>query len=113
MIRAARSEPITDTRKLNHESDDQTVLLRQAQQALHLSEERYRRLLELSLDAILVHRNGVITFVNSAGVELLGAKKTEDLVGRHVLDFVHPDSRAAAGRQIQLVCDTGRRAPVL
>jgi PAS domain S-box-containing protein len=113
MIRAAFWKPMTHTRKLNHESEDQTMLLRQAQQALHESEQRYRQLLELSLDAIFVHHNGVITSVNRAGVELLGAKKTQDLVGRHVFDFVHPDSRAAAGVQIQQVCDTGRPAPAL
>jgi len=106
-------EPFTHRRKLNHESEHQTSRLRQAQEALRQSEERYRQLLELSLDAIFVHHDGIITSVNSAGVELLGAKKAEDLVGKHVLDFVHPDSREAAGGQIQRVCDTGRPAPAL
>ena len=67
---------------LNPESEDRTFLLRQAQEALRQSEARYRQLLELSLDAIWVHHDGIITFVNRAGVELLGAKKAEDVVGR-------------------------------
>jgi PAS domain S-box-containing protein len=69
--------------------------------------------MELSLDAIWVHHNRIITFVNSAGVELLGAKKKEDVVGRHAMNFVHPDSREAAVGQIQQVHNTGRPARAL
>jgi len=98
---------------LNHESEDPTFLLRQAEKALRQSEARYRQLLELSLDAIFVHHDGIITFVNTAGVELLGANKTEDLVGRSMLDFVHPDSREAAAGQIILVRNTSQPAPAL
>jgi len=82
MARVPSGQPFNHRRKLNHEFEEQTFLLRQAQEALRQSEERYRQLLELSLDAIWVHHDGIITFVNRAGVELLGAKKAEDVVGR-------------------------------
>jgi two-component system cell cycle sensor histidine kinase/response regulator CckA len=100
-------------RQLKHESKDQTSLLRQAQKALRQSERRYRQLLELSLDAIWMHHYGIITFVNSACVELLGANKAEELVGRSVLDFVHPDSREAVAGQNLLVRNRSRPAPAL
>ncbi|MCA1616722.1 MAG: response regulator, partial [Acidobacteria bacterium] len=41
--------------------------------ALRESEERYQRLVELSPDAIIVHVEGEVVFVNRAGVRLLGA----------------------------------------
>nr|MCU0246861.1 PAS domain S-box protein [Bryobacter sp.] len=56
--------------------------------ALRESEDRYRRLVEVSPDAIFVHRDGLLVFVNSAGVSLLGAHSAESLVGSHITDFL-------------------------
>jgi PAS domain S-box-containing protein len=58
--------------------------------ALKESEERYRSLVELSPDAIVVHHEGKFTYVNPAAVKLWGASSPEDLIGRSVLDVVHP-----------------------
>ena len=44
-----------------------------AEEALKESEERYRRLVELSPDAIVVHREGKFIYVNPAAVRLWGA----------------------------------------
>src|SRR6185503_5713152 len=55
------------------------------------SEERYRRLVERSPDAIVVHRNGRFIYVNPAAVQLWGASTAQDLIGRSILDVVHPD----------------------
>src|SRR5215216_1767392 len=59
--------------------------------ALMESEERYRRLVERSPDAIVVHRKGRFMYVNPAAVQLWGASTAQDLIGRSVLDVVHPD----------------------
>ncbi len=55
-----------------------------AEKALRESEERYRGLVEVSPDAILVHREGKIIFVNSTGLELLGAASIEAVLGLQV-----------------------------
>lgn len=69
------------------------------------SEERYRQLVELSPDGIGLERDGKILFINTAGAQLLGYKRPEELVGKGVLDFVHPDYR----RQAHLLLEYQRR----
>ena len=55
---------------------------------------RYRLLVEHSPDAIAVIREGQIIYTNAAGIALLGGTEPDDVLGRHFLDLVHPDSRA-------------------
>ena len=74
------------------------------------SEERYRTLVELSPDGIGVERDGVIRFVNATVRRLLGAEKGAELVGREVLDFVHPDYRRRTGKQLEYL--RRRRKPL-
>jgi PAS domain S-box-containing protein len=59
--------------------------------ALKESEERYRRLVELSPDAIVVHHEGKFTYLNPAAVKLWGAATPADLIGKSIFDVVHPD----------------------
>jgi PAS domain S-box-containing protein len=75
---------------------------KQVEQALRDSEERYRQLVELSPDAILVHAKGRLVFVNSAAVRLFGADKPEQLLERRAIELVHPHSR-------ELVREQGRK----
>lgn len=75
--------------------------------ALRQSEERYRTLVELMPDGVIVSQAGKISFINSAGVRLCGGERPEDLIGRPVLDFVHPDWRETINRRMTLT------APIL
>ncbi|GAB6180413.1 hypothetical protein JCM14036_17320 [Desulfotomaculum defluvii] len=59
--------------------------------ALQESEERYRKLFELSPDSIFVHYKGVIIATNVAGAKLLGFKEPEEVYGKNLLEFIHPD----------------------
>lgn len=60
------------------------------------SEDRYRRLTEASPDMIAVHTRGRFVFVNAAGAHLLGVASADELLGRRLLDFVHPDDHETA-----------------
>jgi len=71
--------------------EERTRELAQAVEELRESEERYRRLVELSPNAILVHRQGRFVFANPAALELFGASAPEDLLGQPLMDRVHPD----------------------
>ena len=71
--------------------------------SLQESEERYRRLVELSPEAIAVHSQGKIAYINAAGAKLLGANSPEALIGFPVLHFVHPNYMEIARERIRLV----------
>jgi PAS domain S-box-containing protein len=58
---------------------------------LRESEEKYRRLVETSPDAIIMSDlNGDLTFVSRRTLELLGYKETYELLGKSVFTFVDP-----------------------
>jgi PAS domain S-box-containing protein len=80
---------------------------RKTEEALRESEERYRSLVELSPVAIAVHRDGRYLYVNPAGARLFDAASPEDLVGRSVLDLVHPDDREAVSGRIRRIVEEG------
>ena len=71
-----------------------------AEEALRESEERYRKLVELSPEAIIVFRDERLLYVNPAAIRLSGAREAADVLGRSVLDMVHPDYREAAKKRI-------------
>ena len=85
---------------------------KRAEDWLRQSEERYRRLVELSPDSIYVHQAGRIVFVNSAGVRLFGARSPEDLIGRDSLDLIHPADHAQV-RERQKIVLSGGATPML
>lgn len=83
-----------------------------AEEALRQSEERYRRLVELSPEAIVVHSDGKIVYVNPAAVRLWGAAHENELIGRSILNMIHPDYRQAAIRRIADIQQLGSYTPL-
>ena len=78
-----------------------------AEEALRESEARYRGLVDLAPDAVLVHQDGRIVYCNAAAVRLYGAQNIEQLVGRSVLEIVHPDELEFAQARIQSMLEGG------
>jgi diguanylate cyclase (GGDEF)-like protein/PAS domain S-box-containing protein len=56
------------------------------------AEDRYQRLLEHSPDAICVHQNGRLVYVNKAGVRWIAAPSPDALVGQAITTFVKSES---------------------
>jgi diguanylate cyclase (GGDEF)-like protein/PAS domain S-box-containing protein len=57
-------------------------------------EQRYRRLVDHSPDAIVVHIAGRLVYVNPAAVRWMAGESSAQLVGHVITEFVHPDSIA-------------------
>jgi len=86
---------------------------RRALEKLRASEARYRQLVEICPDTILVHRGRRILYVNPAGLELVGATSIEEVLGRPLTDFVPPQDRLEVRRRIRLMRTTDKRTPLL
>jgi two-component system cell cycle sensor histidine kinase/response regulator CckA len=71
------------------------------EERLSQSEESYRLFVEQSPDAVLIHRQGEILFANRACVSLFGVSFTGELLGKQILDFVHPEDREDVRQKIQ------------
>ncbi|MDQ2936951.1 MAG: PAS domain S-box protein, partial [Acidobacteriota bacterium] len=83
-----------------------------AEEALRESEERYRRLVELSPEAIIVHAEGKFVYVNPAAQNLWGASRAEELIGQPILERIHPDYRDLVGYRIGNVEEIGSPTPL-
>ena len=70
--------------------ETQQIEIHQSQEKLRESEERYRNLVELAPEAIAVYHNGKLNYINPAGARLLGVASPQELIGKPLLDFVHP-----------------------
>ena len=65
---------------------------KQMEEALIESEKRYRQLVELSPDAVIVHTKGRIIYINEASLRLFGTSKKEEIIDKSITKFLHPDS---------------------
>ncbi|MFO1222787.1 MAG: diguanylate cyclase [Burkholderiaceae bacterium] len=68
---------------------------RRIEAALRESEERLSKFMDASVEGIVFQRDGVITDVNGALIELLGHSR-EQVIGRPILDFVAPEHHGRA-----------------
>ncbi|MBT7783720.1 MAG: diguanylate cyclase, partial [Anaerolineae bacterium] len=60
----------------------------QAEASLRQSEEQHRLLMEQNPAAVVVHRAGIVLYINPACITMMGAKAASELIGKKILDFV-------------------------
>ena len=66
---------------------------RRAEEALRETEQRYRLLVELAPDAVIVHCHGIVEYANPAAARLFGATSPKGLTGLELEEFAHPEER--------------------
>ncbi|MBI5248626.1 MAG: PAS domain S-box protein [Desulfomonile tiedjei] len=84
---------------------------KRAQEALLESEGRYRELFEVSPDPMIVHKDGIILFANIAAAEFLRVSRPQELCGRRVLEFVHPEFSKEVLERTSRAEKEGRSSP--
>lgn len=76
---------------------------KEAEIALRQSEERYRTLVQLMPDALIINQKNRLVYANPALLRLLGATSLEQVLGKIAFDFVHPDYRELIRARMQRV----------
>jgi len=78
--------------------------------AMRESEARFRSVVELMPDVIVVHRGGKLLHVNPAGIAMFGAQTEQDLIGKPILQFVHPDFHQIVLARVKRAVEYGEAA---
>ncbi len=81
--------------------------------AMQESEERFRTLIEWSPTAIGVHSGGLVRYANPAALKLFGAASAQDLVGKPILDRIHPDFHQIVLARVKRGMADGTPAPMI
>ena len=91
---------------------DITERIRAEKKAME-GEERNRRLVESSTDAIIIRSSDdeKIVYANPAAIKLFRANCIGEMVGRSYLDLVHPDDRAGTVERIKRCRERAWTAP--
>lgn len=77
------------------------------------SEARYRSVVELCPDALLIHRDFYVIFANPAALKLFGTTDETQLLCKNLLDCVHPDDRELARQRVRYLLTTGTTTPYI
>ncbi len=87
--------------------------LKKTERTLAENEEHYKDLVELCPYAIYVQNEGGVAFLNSAAVKLFDAKNPEELIGKSLLNFIHPDYQELARGRIHSLLNERKSAPLV
>jgi PAS domain S-box-containing protein len=103
-------QDVTQWRQLLREHEESLDQQKQTEQALRESEERYRQLVELSPDAVIVHDGNMILYTNQATLKLLG-RSGDEVLGHSLFNFIHTDYHDLVKRRVEMALTTGTPLP--
>ncbi|MFZ5947279.1 MAG: PAS domain S-box protein [Stygiobacter sp.] len=69
--------------------------------ALKESQERFKIIVENSPYAYVIHQNGKLVYANPATLKMINAHSLDEIIGKPIIDFVHPDYRKIAIERIK------------
>ncbi len=79
---------------------------KEMEQLMLESAQRYRKLVELLPEPIIVNSNGTIIYGNISAVQLVGAKCESEIIGTSIFDFLHPDDHENSRKTIQRIMES-------
>ncbi|MFZ4621969.1 MAG: PAS domain S-box protein, partial [Bacteroidota bacterium] len=91
---------------------DNTVF-KKTENELKESEGKYRALVEESPDAIAIHVGGKIVYINKACLTLMRATSESDLMGKSVMEFIHPDYLEVVVQRMRQSVREGKALPIV
>jgi len=72
-------------------------------EALAASEEKYRELMDNSPEGITIYVEGKVAYINKEALRMMGATDKSDMLGKTIVDFIHPDNIELVLERMKLV----------
>ncbi|MDP3937884.1 MAG: PAS domain S-box protein, partial [Deltaproteobacteria bacterium] len=85
---------------------------KKAEADLRASEALFRQFVESLPLGIVVHCDGQIVYANLSAARLVGEARAEDLLGRAVIEFIHPEDHHRSRARIRAMLESGAAAPL-
>lgn len=82
----------------------------QIEEMLRDSESRYRKIIKLSPEPITIHSDGILIYANDAALKVVGAIRIDEVVGKPIFDFLHPDFHEMEIERSQSIIPTEERS---
>lgn len=91
---------------------DITENIRLAQELREI-EERFNKILEFSPDAVFIHDNGQVIDVNTTALKIFEVDNREDVIGRPMHKFMHPDFHDIINERIKITQERESSVPLI
>lgn len=75
--------------------------IKKIEEELRRSQNKYKRLIQMSPDTVLINNGDKITFINQSGVNLIGYNSPQEVIGQSIFRFVHEDNMHIAYQQME------------
>ena len=82
---------------------DSELERKNADELLKESEEKYRNLMDNSPEGITIYLDGKIAYINKEAMRLMKANDKSELLGKTIVDFIHPDNQALVLERMKMV----------
>lgn len=76
---------------------------RKMEQLLKTNEERFRSIVEGAPDPIFIQADRKFVYVNNTAIKLFRAQNVDDLIGREVLELVHPKCQSVVEKRMRRI----------
>jgi PAS domain S-box-containing protein len=95
--------------KLQGKIEEERKTRKEAQE----NQKRWEMLVEQDPNLILIHVNGIIRFINTAGADLIGFEHPNKLTGKSIFEFVGPDQHQLLKERLHLLHVEKKNAPAI
>ncbi len=86
---------------------------KRVEEALRESEKKYRAVVDISPDGIAIASKGRHVFANQSLARIFGVSDPDKLLGKPIMDYIHPDYRKIVRERIESQTKRGVLAPLI
>lgn len=86
---------------------------KKAEEEIRENEEKNRKLIESSIDAILINENNVVTYANESAVKLYAAENADQLIGKTSYELTHFEMHPKIDEGTELAVVDKSKMPII